>query len=131
PVLWILFIICCATAIVELNHYKQGVAVPFISCEILVYVIVLLCLKYPDFGKDTFAEWLGRECSLTVYILHIAVMYSMTMTRNDGFFGRYGAVTVFVITTVIAAIYKNIKNAITDSKGSVTEGKTAPAAQHQ
>lgn len=116
PVLWIVFIICCVTAILELNHYKLGTAVPFVSCEILIYVIALLCLKYPDFGKGTFAEWLGRECSLTVYIMHIAVMYLFIMTANDGFFGKYGAITVFVTTTVIAALYKNIKNAITDKK---------------
>ena len=79
-------------------------------------MIALLCLKYPDFGKNTFAEWLGRECSLTVYILHIAVMYLMIATKNDGFFGKYGAVTVFVVTTVIAALYKKIKIAVTDRK---------------
>ena len=116
PVLWIVFIICCVTAIFELNGYKQGIAVPFVSCEILVYVIALLCLKYPDFGAGTFAEWLGRECSLTVYIMHIAVMMLMNMTGNSGFFGKYGAVTVFVSTTVIAALYKSIKNAVTDKK---------------
>jgi peptidoglycan/LPS O-acetylase OafA/YrhL len=116
PVLWIVFIICCVTAIFELNGYKQGIAVPFVSCEILVYVIALLCLKYPDFGAGTFAEWLGRECSLTVYIMHIAVMMLMNMTGNNGFFGKYGAVTVFVLTTVIAALYKSIKNAVTDKK---------------
>ena len=116
PILWILFIACCATAIVELNTYEKGTAVPFVSCEILIYLIVLLCLKYPDFGKNTFAEWLGRECSLTVYILHIAVMYLMIATKNDGFFGKYGAVTVFAVTTVIAALYKKIKIAVTDRK---------------
>ena len=115
-VLWILFLICCVTAVVELNGYKQGIAVPFVSCEILIYLIVLLCLKYPDFGKGTFAEWLGRECSLTVYIMHMAVLYLMLMTGNDKFFGKFGAVTVFVLTTVIVAIYKNIKNAVTDRK---------------
>ena len=116
PLLWIAFIICCVTAIVELKGYKQGIAVPFVSCEILIYVIVLLCLKYPDLGKDTFAEWLGRECSLPVYILHIAVLQLFVMTGNDGFFGRFGAVTVFVTTTVIAALYKGIKNAVTAEK---------------
>ena len=116
PILLVLFIICCVTAIFELNGYKQGVAVPFVSCEILTCLIVLLCLKYPDFGKNTFAEWLGRECSLPIYILHIAVMYLMLMTGNDSFFGKFGAVTVFVVTTVIAALYKNIKNAITAGK---------------
>nr|MCR4776631.1 acyltransferase [Saccharofermentans sp.] len=116
PILWILSVICVVTAIVELKGYKQGVAVPFVSCEILIYLIVLLCLKYPDFGKDTFAEWLGRECSLPVYILHIAVLQLMFMTGNDKFFGRFGAVTVFVVTAVIAGLYKGIKNAITAEK---------------
>ncbi|MBR1906183.1 MAG: acyltransferase [Clostridiales bacterium] len=116
PVLWILFVICCITAIVELNGYKQGIAVPFVSCEVLVYVIALLCLKYPDFGKGTFAEWLGHECSLPVYIIHMAVLQLIIMTGNDGFFGKYGAVTVFVTATVIAALYRKIKTAVTDSK---------------
>lgn len=116
PVLWILTVICCVTAIVELNGYKQGIAVPFVSCEILIYLIALLCLKYPDFGMGTFAEWLGRECSLTVYIMHMAVLYLMLMTGNDSFFGKYGAVTVFVVTTFIAAVYKSIKNAVTAEK---------------
>lgn len=116
PILWILFVICCVTAIFELNGYKLGTAVPFVSCEILTCLIVLLCLKYPDLGKNTFAEWLGRECSLPVYIMHIAVMYLMLATKNDGFFGKFGAVTVFVITTVIAALYKKIKIAVTDRK---------------
>ena len=116
PVLWILTVICCVTAIVELNGYKQGIAVPFVSCEILIYLITLLCLKYPDFGMGTFAEWLGRECTLTVYIMHMAVLYLMLMTGNDSFFGKYGAVTVFVVTTFIAAVYKSIKNAVTAEK---------------
>jgi peptidoglycan/LPS O-acetylase OafA/YrhL len=116
PVLWIVFVICCVTAIVELNGYKQGIAVPFVSCEILVYVIALLCLKYPDFGKGTFAEWLGHECSLPVYIIHMAVLQLIIMTGNDGFFGKYGAVTVFVTATVIAALYRKIKTAVTDRK---------------
>lgn len=116
PVLWIMFIICCVTAIFELNGYKLGIEVPFVSCEILVYLIMLLCLKYPNFGKDTFAEWLGRECSLPVYILHIAVGYLIFITGNDGFFGKYAAIVIFVTTTVIAALYKNIKKAITSGK---------------
>ncbi len=116
PVLWILTVICCVTAIFELNGYKQGIAVPFVSCEILIYLIALLCLKYPDFGMGTFAEWLGRECTLTVYIMHMAVLYLMLMTGNDSFFGKYGAVTVFVVTTFIAAVYKSIKNAVTAGK---------------
>ena len=114
PVLWILFVICCAGAIFELNSYKQGTAVPFVSCEILTYVIVLLCLKYPDFGKGTFAEKLGHESSLPVYIMHIAVLYALTLLipENVGLLVRYGAVTGFVVTTVIAAVYEGVKHTL-------------------
>lgn len=116
PVLWVLFAVCCTTAIFELNGYKQGIAVPFASCEILLYVIVLLCLKYPDFGKGTFAEKLGHECSLTVYIMHIFVLMIFVMTNNEAFFGRYGAVFIFAVTAAGAYIYKNIKNAVISTR---------------
>ncbi|MBO4426500.1 MAG: acyltransferase [Clostridiales bacterium] len=116
PVLWILFVICCTTAIFELNGYKQGIAVPFASCEILLYVIVLLCLKYPDFGKGTFAEKLGHECSLTVYIMHMFTLMLFLATGNENFFGRYGAVFIFAVTAAGAYLYKNIKNAVISTR---------------
>ena len=115
-VLWTLFAICCVTAIFELNGYEQGIAVPFASCEILLYVIVLLCLKYPDFGKGTFAEKLGHECSLTIYIMHMFTLMLFVMTDNDKFFGKYGAVFIFAVTAVGAYLYKNIKNAVISTK---------------
>ena len=116
PVLWILFVICCVTAVFELNGYEQGIAVPFVSCEILLYVIVLLCLKHPDFGKGTFAEKLGHECSLTVYIMHIAVMMVFVLTNNESFFGKYGAVFIFAVTATGAYLYKSIKNAVISTR---------------
>ena len=115
-VLWIMFVICCITAIFELNGYKQGIAVPFVSCEILLYVIVLLCLKYPDFGKGTFAEKLGHECSLTIYIMHMFTLLLFVMTNNESFFGKYGAVFIFAVTAVGAYLYKNIKNAVISTR---------------
>lgn len=114
PVLFILFAVCCAGAIFELNGYKLDVGLPFVSCEILTYVIVLLCLKYPNFGAGTFAEKLGHECSLAVYILHIAVLYLLILVIPDnvGLISRYGAITGFVVTVFIAAVYEGIKNAL-------------------
>ena len=114
PVLWTLAAVCCATAIIELNVYKQGVAVPFASCEILTVVIVLLCLKYPDFGAGTMAEKLGRGCSLPVYIIHIAVLYGLLLfiPGNAGFIANYGAVTAFAASAAIAALYLKIKSVI-------------------
>lgn len=118
PVLCTLFVITCATAIVELNTYEQGANVPIISCEILTYVILLLCLKFRNVGKDTFMEKLGRECSLPIYMVHIAVIMLLTrvIPSNSGFMSNYGAITVFVVTTVGVAIYENIKHAIKETK---------------
>ena len=128
PVLLIVFAICCGTAIVELTHYKQGTAVPFVSCEILTVVIMLLCLRFPKFGIGTFAEKLGRECSLPIYILHIAVMMLFDMTNNTGFFGDYGAVTVFVVTAAISGAYVSIKKAVIASADARESAQPAPAA---
>ena len=115
-VLLILFAVCSFAAVYELNHYKQGTAVPFIGAEIMTYVIVLLCLRFPDFGVGTFAERFGRECSLPIYIMHIAVMQTLLMTKNDLFFGRIGAVTIFVITAFIVAAYESVKKAVSTTK---------------
>ena len=82
----------------------------------MTYVIVLLCLRFPDFGVGTFAERFGRECSLPIYIMHIAVMQTLLMTKNDLFFGRIGAVTIFVITAFIVAAYESVKKAVSTTK---------------
>lgn len=99
-VLWVMFTACCTTAVIELNSYSQGIYVPFVSCEILTYVIVLLCLRYPGFGKDTLAEKLGRGYSLPVYLLHIAVLYFLltVFPENAGLIANFGAVTTFIVT---------------------------------
>ena len=111
-ILPVLFALCSATAVWELGHYAQGTAVPFVSCEILTVVLVLLCLRFPNLGADTFAEKFGKDCTLPVYILHIAVMMLFLMTGNDKFFGNFGAVTIFVATALIAGAYESIKNAV-------------------
>ncbi|MCQ2483608.1 MAG: acyltransferase [Clostridia bacterium] len=115
--------VTCVTAIVELNTYAKGVEVPFISCEIMTFVLLLLCLKYKDLGKGTFMEKLGRECSLPIYIMHIAVLFFLpyVVPESSGFISNYGAVTVFVVTTVFVAIYEDIKHAIVTTKSPKTE----------
>lgn len=114
-ILWIIMLVLAITAILELNTYPQGINVPFISCEISVYIIVLLCLNYPNFGKDTLAEKMGKELSLPIYVLHILVLMFITyiIPANTGLIAKYGAITVFIITAFIASIYKTTKNLIT------------------
>lgn len=113
-VLWVLFLVLSASAIIELNTYKQGINVPFISCEILVYIIFLLALKYPNFGKDTIFERMGFELSLPIYILHVLVMMFIgyLIPANSGLISNYGAITVFIISALLAALYKFVKNII-------------------
>ena len=103
-------------ALIELNTYKKGVGVPFVGCEVLTIVLVLLCLRFPNFGKGTYAEKLGRTCSLPIYVMHIFTLMVFIMTRNEAFFGKYGAVTIFAVTAVGVALYENIKEAIIKSK---------------
>lgn len=119
PVLWVLFAVCMVTAVFELNGYERGTGVPFVSCEILTVVIVLLCLRYPNFGKDTYAEKLGREGSLPIYIMHIFVLYIVVVSifpEAAGFVRNYAAVTGFVITAVGAMLYKGIKHSIVSTR---------------
>ena len=115
-ILGILAIGASVAAIFELNTYKKGVAVPFVGCEILTITIVLLCLRFPNFGEGTYAEKLGRTCSLPIYIMHIFTLMVFDMTKNTAFFGKYGALTIFVVTAVAAALYENIKDAVIKSK---------------
>ena len=114
-ILLALFAICSAAGIYEINHYEQGTGVPFIASEILTYVIVLLCLRFPNFGAGTFAEKFGRECSLPIYIMHMAVLWLFVMTDNTKFFGNYGAVAIFVVTALISGAYVSIKKAVVPS----------------
>ena len=115
-ILAVLAVVTSITAIVELNTYKEGVNVPFVSCEILTIVLVLLCLKFPNFGMGTYAEKLGRRSSLGIYIMHIAILLLFLVTNNSSFFGRYGAVTIFVVTAVVVELYECIKEAVIKTK---------------
>lgn len=115
-ILGILAVGASVAAIFELNTYKKGTGVPFVGCEVLTIVLVLLCLRFPNFGKGTYAEKLGRTCSLPIYVMHIFTLMVFVMTRNEAFFGKYGAVTIFVVTAVAVALYENIKEAVVKSK---------------
>ena len=114
PIYWLATLILCVATIFELNSYKQGVNVPFISTELLVYVIVILCLKYPNFGKGTLAEKMGTKLSLPIYVLHILpIMFiGYVIPSNTGLISNYGAITIFVITALLSALYVFIKKMI-------------------
>ena len=108
PFYWIAALILCVTTVLEIRMHTFGTGVPFISTEILTYVIVLLCLKYKDFGKNTIAERLGRQCTLFVYIAHIMIGLIIidNTPANIGLFSKYGAITAFVISLILAVPVK-------------------------
>lgn len=107
-ILWIVALVLCVTNIVELNVYSRGTGVPFISAELLVYVAVILALKYRDFGKNTLLEKLGSKCTLFIYIAHVVPIMLVTafIPQSAGFVKYYGPVTVFVVTTLVAVLVK-------------------------
>lgn len=54
---------------------RNTVSVPYISAEILVYLIVLVGLNYSEAGKRMKLDWLGSKCTLFVYITHVFVLW--------------------------------------------------------
>lgn len=107
-VLWIAMAVLCFTNMFELKYHVRGVAIPFVSAEIMVYVIVLLCLKYKDFGYGTLAEKLGSKYTLAIYILHIVPVLFMEeiFYMQAGFVTNFGPVTIFIFTLLVAMIIK-------------------------
>lgn len=65
---------CLALLIVEYS-IRNSVSVPYISAEILVYLIVLVGLNYSDIGKHTKIDRLGSKCTLFIYITHVFVLW--------------------------------------------------------
>ncbi|MBR5057003.1 MAG: hypothetical protein IKX04_00410, partial [Clostridiales bacterium] len=77
-------------------------------------------LRFPNFGVNTFAEKFGRECSLPIYIMHIALIQVCLMTNNDKFFGQVGAFTIFAVTAAICGAYVSIKKAALSTREKTT-----------
>lgn len=127
PVLFGLLLVLCVTNVIELNVYSRGTGVPFFSAEILVYVVVLLMLKFRDFGKGTLMEKLGSKCSLFIYIVHMLVILLISdfVPDHTGFLTTYGPVTVFIVTTLIAVLFK-IKDFIPKKPDPADEIKEQP-----
>lgn len=93
----------CISNLLELRYY-QTVGIAFISAELLVYVIVLLCIKCPNVGKGTVVERIGREYSLFIYIVHFAFLY--ILSNDSRILIYFGAIVIFIDTLILAVITK-------------------------
>lgn len=103
-------ILLCITNVVEYNLYKGNVGVPYFSAELLVYAVVLILLKFPSLFEGTLMEKLGRDCSLFVYIMHIAVATLLfTVASGLPFMNTFAPVIVFIVTILLALVWNVIK----------------------
>lgn len=105
----LLAVILSITNVLEYMSYKTT-AIPFYSAELLVYVIVLILLKYPNMGAGTKMERAGNKYSLFIYIAHIIpILYiNNVMKSSNALIDNFGPIVIFGLTFVAAAITKRI-----------------------
>lgn len=85
--------------------------VPYLSIEVLIYFIVIFCLRYSKVGKGSPIEWLGSKCTLFVYIVHMSVLWVLWYLFT-GFSGRYPAlvtVLAFVAPLAVSAVIEGVR----------------------
>lgn len=90
-------VVCMVLVIVEYN-IRHSTSLPYISTEILVYLVVLVCLNYPEVGKGTIINWLGSKCTLFVYITHIFVLWFF-------WYGVFGLKNVNPVIITLSAFF--------------------------
>lgn len=104
--------ILCITNFAEYKIY-QTVAIPFFSAELLVYVIVILLLKYPNLGAGTVVEKIGNRYTLTMYIIHfmpVAVLLPMIRNQQIALWGTLG---IFVGSLIASVAVKEVYSFLT------------------
>lgn len=105
---------CTAISFFEFWHFKD-VGMTFIGPELLDIALVLMLLKYKNFGRNSVFEWIGRRDTLFIYIMHfILVMYFYRNYWSNApkIVENYGTVIIFVSTLLVAEIYAWMKAGI-------------------
>lgn len=94
------------------EHLNIANAQFFIGNYIMVFVLIIMSIKYPD-ADCKILSFIGRELSLYVYILHIAVGKSINIIASgleiqNRIFYQYGRAFIIVILTLLIsyAIFK-------------------------
>jgi len=108
----ILLILAFGTFSVWEYFHVETLGIVYVSTELLALSIALFALKGSGI-RVPFLERLGRKDMLFVYIVHMAIMYSMWEMIGEikwpSFSYRLGAFFVFVVTIVLAEIWNVIK----------------------
>ena len=105
----------CFTNVLEWNFYRKNISIPYFSAELLVYVIILLLLKIPNVGKNTFLEKIGGQCTLFIYIMHMAVIYLYQLIptyKLPKMCWNLAPILIFLITLLISILWTTIKQHI-------------------
>ena len=90
---------------------RENTGVPYLSIEVLIYLVVLICLYYPNVGSKGIVWRLGSKCTLPVYISHMAVLWFFWFVCTS-FAKTYPAVvtvTAFVLPMLFSAFIEKIK----------------------
>ncbi len=90
---------------------RQDRNVPYLSIEILIYLIVILCIRYSQVGKGTIIEWLGSKCTLFIYIVHMGILWVFWYTSSSLAGKAPALVTIlaFAIPLAISAVIEGTK----------------------
>lgn len=101
------FVVCVA------GEYliRKNTGVPYLSIEVLVYLVVLVCLYYPNIGSKGIVWWLGSRCTLPVYIWHMGVLWVLWFAYTSFAKTYPTAVTViaFALPLLLSAFIGKIK----------------------
>ena len=110
--------------------FCKNTAIPYYSAELLTFAIALLCIVCQ---KEDAAEqaqvaitkehsWsiyaLGRNCSLNIYILHIAVIGILVtlLGGNNHILNNAGPIIIFVTTLLFAYLIDVVKKILVSKK---------------
>lgn len=109
-ILFSLFALLIGTSMIELFCYKTT-NYAFVSIEILVYVLVVILIKYPNIGKNTIIPVLGSKYSLFIYLAHPIFLFYIWNRGIEWTWDivNMGPIIIFIITLLLAIICYGIK----------------------
>lgn len=100
------------TVLVVAEYFiRKSKDLPYLSIEVLVYLIVLVCLYYSKIGSKGIVWWLGSKCTLSIYILHMGVLWIFWFGYAS-FAKAYPVavtVTAFLVPLLFSALVGKIK----------------------
>ncbi|WMC93457.1 acyltransferase family protein [Kineothrix sp. MB12-C1] len=90
---------------------RKNTGVPYLSIEVLIYLVVLVCLYYPNVGSKGIVWWLGSRCTLYIYILHMGVLWFLWFVYTSFTKAHPPVVTItaFVLPLLFSVFIEKIK----------------------